>query len=229
MADRAGDEAPGISPPDGVLVDRDRAALIRAAFRLEWLTLGWMVVEAAVAIGAGLAAGSLTLIAFGLDSVIELGSASVLIWRLWVELRRGAAFPEAIEHRASRIAGGLLFALAAYVVVAAAWGFWNRQGGGFSLPGLLVALAAIPAMHLLGRRKLAVASQLGSRAMRADAAESITCFWLSVVVVVGQVAAWGLGAWWVDPLASLGVVWFVVREAREAWAGEVCCGSGRDC
>ena len=79
-------------------------------------------------------------------------------------------------------------------------------------------------MHLLGRRKLVVAAQLGSRAMRADAAESITCFWLSVVVVVGQVAAWGLGAWWVDPLASLGVVWFVVREAREAWAGEDCCG-----
>ncbi len=123
-------------------MDRDRAALIRAAFRLEWLTLGWMVVEAAVAIGAGLAAGSLTLTAFGLDSVIELGSASVLIWRLSVELRRGGAFPEAIEHRASRIAGALLFALAVYVVVAAAWGFWNRQGGGFSLPGLLVALAA---------------------------------------------------------------------------------------
>ena len=99
----------------------DREALIREAFRLEWLTIGWMSVEAIVALASGLAAGSLVLMAFGLDSVIELASAGALIWRLRVELRRGQAFSENAERLASRIAGGLLFALAAYVTIAALW------------------------------------------------------------------------------------------------------------
>ena len=182
-----------------------------------------MTIEAIVAIAAGIAAGSLTVTAFGVDSVIELGSAAVLIWRLSVELRQGRAFPEAIEHRASRTAGLLLFTLAAYILVVAAWRLWMREGGGFSLPGLIVAALAIPLMYLLARRKLAVAKQLGSRAMRADAAESIACLWLSLVVVVGQGTELAIGAWWVDPVAALGVLWFVLREAREAWSGEACC------
>jgi divalent metal cation (Fe/Co/Zn/Cd) transporter len=182
-----------------------------------------MAIEAMVAIAAGIAAGSLTVTAFGVDSVIELGSAAVLIWRLSVELRQGRAFPEVIEHRASRTAGLLLFALAAYILVGAAWRLWMREGGAFSLPGLIVAALAIPLMYLLARRKLAVAKQLGSRAMRADAAESIACLWLSLVVVVGQGAELAIGAWWVDPVAALGVLWFILREAREAWSGEACC------
>jgi hypothetical protein len=96
-----------------------REALIREAFKLEWLTIGWMSVEAIVALASGVAAGSLVLIAFGLDSVIELASAGALVWRLRVELRRGHAFSENAERLASRIAGGLLFALAAYVTIAA--------------------------------------------------------------------------------------------------------------
>jgi len=151
----------------------ERAALIRQAFRLEWLTLAWMTVEGAVAIGAGVAAGSLTLTAFGLDSVIELASACVLIWRLNVELRHGQVFSERAERTASKISGGLLFALAAYIVAGSAWSFWTRHGEAFSLPGLIVALLAVPIMTLLARRKIAIATQLGSRAMRADAVESI--------------------------------------------------------
>jgi divalent metal cation (Fe/Co/Zn/Cd) transporter len=92
-----------------------RAALIQQAFRLEWLTIIWMMVETAVAISAGIVAHSLLLFAFGIDSVIEIVSACVLIWRLSVELRRGRAFSEAAERRASRIAGALLFVLALYV------------------------------------------------------------------------------------------------------------------
>ena len=201
----------------------DRPSLVRTAFRLELLTLAWMAIEAIVAIGAGIAAGSLMVTAFGVDSVIELGSAAVLIWRLRVELRDGRAFPEAIEHRASRIAGLLLLALAAYILVAACWRLWMREGGGFSLPGLIVAALAIPVMYVLARRKRAAANRLGSRAMRADAAESAACLWLSLVVVVGQGAELAIGAWWVDPVASLGVLWFVLREGREAWLGETCC------
>ena len=201
----------------------DRTASIRYAFLLEYITLAWMTVEAAVAIGSGVTAGSLTLMAFGIDSLIELASATVLVWRLNVELRHGQAFAEAAERTASRIAGALLFALAAYVVAAAGWKLWIREGAEFSLPGFVITVLAIPVMYYLARRKLRVADALGSRAMRADAVESITCGWLAVVVVAALLAQLLTGAWWVDPLASLGVVWFLVREGREAWRGEDCC------
>ncbi len=200
----------------------DRSSLIREAFRLEWLTIGWMTVEAVVAIASGLLAGSLVLIAFGLDSVIELASAGVLIWRLRVELQHGQLFSGDAERRAGRIAGGLLFALAAYVTAAALWSLWARQGETFSWPGLIVALAAIPAMRFLAYRKIAVAEKLGSRAMRADAMEAVTCGWLSLVVVVSLAAQWAFGAWWIDGAGSLAIVWFLIKEGREAWTGEGC-------
>ncbi len=201
----------------------NRAALIEQAFRLEYVTIAWMVIEAAVAIGAGIAAGSLALLAFGIDSVIELASAAVLVWRLAVELRRGQMFAEEAERMASRLCGALLFALAAYVVASAAWKLWTQQGAEFSLPGLVLSLLTIPVMSLLSRRKLQIAEALGSRALRADAVESITCGWLAFVVVGALVAQLLVGAWWVDAMASLGVVWFLIREGREAWEGEACC------
>jgi divalent metal cation (Fe/Co/Zn/Cd) transporter len=197
-----------------------RGALIGRAFQLEWLTVAWMVVEAAVAIASGLAAHSITLMAFGIDSVIELVSAGVLIWRLRVELKHGQVFTETAERRASRIGGGLLFALAAYVVAAAAWGIWRGEGEAFSWSGLLVAVLAIPIMYLLARAKLALAEQLGSRALRADAVEAIACGWLSFVVVAGLLAQLAFGAWWIDAASSLAIVWLLVKEGREAWSDE---------
>jgi len=167
-----------------------RALLIRTAFRLEWFTVAWMVVEAAVALASGVIARSISLIAFGVDSLIELVSACVLIWRLNVELRHGRSVAERAERAASRIGGALLFALAAYIVIAAGWRLWTRQGADFSWPGLLVSLAAIPIMWLLSRRKLQIAEALGSRALRTDAVESITCGWLSFVVLIGLLGSW---------------------------------------
>jgi divalent metal cation (Fe/Co/Zn/Cd) transporter len=201
----------------------DRKALIRDAFRLEWFTIGWMTVEAVVAIASGLAAGSLVLVVFGLDSVIELASAGALVWRLMVELRRGQAFSESAERLASRIAGGLLFALAAYVTIAALWSLWTRQGEAFSWPGFIVALAAIPSMRYLARPKIAIADKIGSRALRADAMEAVTCGWLSMVVVVSLAVQWAFGAWWMDGVGSLAIVWLLAKEGREAWAGRECC------
>jgi divalent metal cation (Fe/Co/Zn/Cd) transporter len=203
-------------------VSANRAVLVRQAFRLEWLTVAWMTVEAAVAVTAGIAAGSVVLLAFGLDSVIELLSAGVLIWRLSVELRRGQAFSEAAEKSASRIGAALLFALGAYVVASAGWSLWTRSGADVSLPGLAVAVLAIPLMRVLARRKLALAEMLGSRALRADAMESLTCFWLSAAVVISLIAQALLGAWWVDPLCALAIVWLLVKEGREAWSGDPC-------
>jgi divalent metal cation (Fe/Co/Zn/Cd) transporter len=201
----------------------DRAALIRESFWIEYLTITWMVIEAAVAIGSAVEANSLTLLAFGIDSLIELASAGVLVWRLTVELRHGQTVAESAERRAARIGGALLFALAIYVVGGAGWKLWTQQGAEFSLPGLIVSVLAMPTMYFLSRRKLRLAEALGSRALRADAIESITCGWLSLVVVAALIVQLAIGAWWVDAVASLGIVWFLIREGREAWSGEECC------
>ena len=214
------------APPPLALPTRraiDRAALIRKAFRLEWLTIGWMTIEAVVALVAGIGAGSLVLVAFGLDSVIELISAGVLMWRLSIELRHGQAFSEAAERFASRIGGALLMALAIYVVLAAAWNLCDRHAEAFSLPGLIVTILAIPIMRRLARRKISLADELGSRALRADAVEAITCGWLSLVAVVSLGAQAIFGFSWIDGVGSLAIVWLLVKEGREAWNGD-CCG-----
>ena len=199
-----------------------RSELIRAAFVLEWLTLAWVLVEAAVGLWAGWRAHSISLIAFGADSVIEALSAGVLIWRLSTELKHGQQFSEEAERRASRLAGALLFALAAYIIASAAWGLWTREGQAFTPVGLLITAATIPIMYVLARRKLTIAEQIGSRALRADAMEAITCGWLSFVVVTGLVAQWAIGAWWIDPVTSLAIVYLLVKEGREAWSAEEC-------
>jgi len=173
-----------------------------------------MVVDGVVAIGAALAAGSLTLMAFGFDSVIELASAVVLMWRLDVELRLGQRFSEHAERTARRIGGALLFTPAACIVAGAGWSLWTRHAERFSMPGLAIAVLALPIMILLARRKIAIAARIQSRALRADAVESITCGWLSFVVVTGLLA---------DAVTSLAILGFVVKEAREAWNGEACC------
>src|SRR5438105_14945521 len=127
-----------------------------------------MAVEAAVGIVSGIAARSIRLVGFGLDSVIELASAGILIWRLSLELKFGREVSEGAERIARRIAGGLLFALASYVVVAAGWSLWRGRGEAFSWPGLAVALLSIPIMLVLARRKIALADLLCRRALRGE-------------------------------------------------------------
>jgi divalent metal cation (Fe/Co/Zn/Cd) transporter len=198
-----------------------RRDLVRRALHLEWLTAAWMLIEAAVALGSGVPAHSLSLIAFGADSLIELASAGVLLWRLDIEMRRGAEFPERIEQRASRVGGTLLFALAAYVVISAAYGLWMREGQEFSAPGLVIAALAIPVMWWLAKVKMRLADQIGSRALRTDAVESITCGYLSGVVGVELLVQLLMPGWrWIDSLASLAIVVLLVKEGREAWEGQ---------
>ena len=118
-----------------------------------------------------------------------------------------------------------MFALAASIVVSAGWALWQRHGADFSTAGFAVSLAAIPVMSTLTRREIALADQPGSRALRADAIQSITCGWLSLVLVVSLGTQAATGIWWVDPLGSLAIVWLLVREGREARGGAACgCG-----
>ncbi len=206
------------------MVQVERSVLVHRALRLEWLTAAWMVIEAAVAIGSGITAKSLTLIAFGADSIIELLSAAVLLWRLISELRGGEELSQAAERRASKIGGALLLGLTLYVVASAAWSLWSGRGQEFSIPGLTLAVLAVPVMYFLARAKRRIADQIDSRALRADAAESIACGYLSLIVVVGLVTQAMLGAWWVDGVSALVFVPFLLQEAREAWASEDACG-----
>src|SRR5215469_96809 len=191
-----------------------RAELIARAFRLEWITAGWMLAEAAIAIGSGLAAQSLTLIVFGADSVIELLSAALLLWRLGVELRQRETFSETTERTAGRAGAALLAALTIYVMSSAAWSLWHGRGQEFSAVGLALAVLAIPIMAVLATANRRLAKAGGSAALRADAAESVACLYLSGVVVIGLLAQWAIGAWWIDGVSALALTPFLIKEAR---------------
>jgi len=195
----------------------ERRELVAKALCLEWITAGWMLIEAAVAVGSGIMAHSLTLIAFGADSIIELASAGVLIRRLAIEVSRGEAVATEFERRAARIGSVLLFALSGYVVLAAGWSLWAQTGQEFSVIGLVLAVVAIPLMLGLARAKAHIADRIGSRALRADAAEAIACGYLSAVVVVGLIAQGLTAAWWIDGVSALALTPFLFREALEAW------------
>ncbi len=194
-----------------------RVHFVRRALRIEWLTAGWMLIEAAVAIGSGVAAHSLTLIVFGADSIIELLSACVLLWRLDIELRRGEEFAEKTDRQAAKVGAGLLIALTIYVVTSAAWSLWRGEGQEFSLVGVILAVTAIPIMYGLAMEKRRLADAIGSAALRADGAESMACGYLSGVVVIGLLAQLALGAWWIDAMTALALTPFLITESREAW------------
>jgi divalent metal cation (Fe/Co/Zn/Cd) transporter len=144
------------------------------------------------------------------------------MWRLSVELRHGQVFSEHAERTASRIGGALLFLLAAYVTTAAVLQLWKGSGEEFSWPGFIASRWPQFPMRRLARRKITIAEKIGSRTLRADAVEAVTCGWLSFVVVATLVAQWLFGAWWIDGVGSLAIVWFLVKEGREALSGQAC-------
>lgn len=207
----------------------ERSPLVKRAVLVEWLTIAWMTIEAAVPIWSGIAARSVSLMAFGLDSIVEMMSAGVLIWRLNWELGHDCTDEGACQHldrvelRASRIAALLLLAVCAYVVVEAGIKLWNRSGEDFSVSGLAVAVAAIPAMLWLSAAKRRLGAKLESGSLAADAAQGVACWYLAVIVIVGLLAQRLFGLWWVDGVGSLVIVAFLLREAREAWEGKHCC------
>ncbi len=200
-----------------------RDALRARALRLEYFSLAWNVVEGVVAVAAALAAGSVALLGFGLDSFVESASAIVLVWRLRTET--AAHDREAIarlDARAHRLVGASLFLLAAWVAGDAAWTLWRRARPEVSVPGIAITSVSIVLMMWLARAKRRAAAALESRALAADSFQTTACWWLSVVTLAGITLNAAFGWWWADPVAALSMIVFIVREAREAWRGEDC-------
>lgn len=200
-----------------------RQALVGRALRLEYLTVSWNVVEGVVAIGAALAAGSVALLGFGIDSFVETASGLVLLWRFHAErVARDHEEIERLEHRALRLVGASLFALAAWVAFDASRALWARERPEPSTVGIVLTSVSIVAMQWLARAKRRTAALLGSRALEADAFQTTACFWLSIVTLAGIGLNAAFGWWWADPVAALAMVPLIAKEGREAWRGEEC-------
>jgi divalent metal cation (Fe/Co/Zn/Cd) transporter len=202
----------------------DRAHLLRRGIHLELFTIAWMIIEAAVAIGAGWLAASIALVAFGFDSLIELVSGGVLLYRLRAEAHgRTEGETEKLERRALWLVGGTFFLLTGYVLYEAAATLWRRESPEQSRVGIALAVAAVIVMPVLGLAKRKIGAQLNSRALVADAVETFVCAYLSLTLFLGLVLNAWLGWWWADPVAALVMVpfllhegWEAIEEAREA-------------
>ncbi|MEK6720094.1 MAG: cation transporter [Chloroflexota bacterium] len=201
----------------------DRGRLLRRGLRLEYFTVGWNVVEGLVAVAAALAAGSVALLGFGIDSFVESASGLIIIWRLQAEHRAvDHERIEAVERRAQRFVAASLVAVAAYIAFDAVTTLLAGDRPEASPVGVGLASLSLGVMWWLARAKRRTAIALGSRAMRADAFQTTACWWLSLAVLVGVGLNMLFGLWWADPLAALVIPIFLLREAREAWAGEDC-------
>lgn len=200
---------------------RPRSTLHRRGLLLAALTIVWNVIEAVVAISAGIAAGSIALVGFGFDSTIEVGSAFVVVWQFRRELRGG--YDEARERRALRLIAVSFFVLAGYVMVEAARDlFFVHAETGESRIGIVLAGLSLVVMPVLAIAKRRTATRIGSSTLAADAAETMLCGWLSAVLLGGLALNAAVGWWWADPLAALGIAGLAAKEGREAWRGESC-------
>ena len=189
-----------------------------AGRRLEVFTVGWNLIEALVGIGAGLLAGSIALVGFGVDSVIESLSGAVLWWRLG-----SPRHDPARERRASRLVGVSFFLLAAYVLYESAAALLRREAPEPSLVGILLAAVSLVVMPLLARAKRRVAAAIGSRALVADSRQTDLCAYLSAILLGGLGLNALLGWWWADPLGALAMVPLIGLEGRKAWQQKHCC------
>lgn len=198
----------------------DRPQLIRRGKLLEYLTVAYNSLEGIIAIGAGLLAGSIALVGFGFDSVIEVISGVTLLWRLYADVDEHRR--ELVENRALRIVGASFLLLAAYVLFDAVKAIVLREPPEESFIGIALAAVSLVIMPLLVRAKRRVAREIGSRALDADATQTALCTYLSAILLAGLLLNATLGWWWADPAAALIMVPIIVREGLEGVRGERC-------
>jgi divalent metal cation (Fe/Co/Zn/Cd) transporter len=190
-----------------------RAGVTARAFRLEYLTIGWNIVEAVVAVAAGIAANSIALIGFGLDSLIEVFAASVVVWQL-----RGVS--EEREQRALRLIALSFFTLAGYVAVEAVRDLIVGAEAEESIVGIVLAAVSLLVMPALAIAKRRTAKRMGSATLLADSTETLLCSYLSAILLAGLVLNAVGGWWWADSLAAIGIAFLAAREGVELWRGE---------
>lgn len=203
-------------------VDRPSAAghprgqLVRRARLLAWIGLGWHGVEASAAIAAGVIAGSVALVGFGADSVIELAAGLVVLWRL-------ASARAITERTAQQMIAVSFYLLSAYVAVEAILSLTAGARPAVSWAGIGLAVLTLATMPALARAKAKVADELGSSATKSESRQTMLCAYLSAGLLVGLSLNALLGWWWADPITALGIAAVAIREGRNAWRGEVCC------
>jgi divalent metal cation (Fe/Co/Zn/Cd) transporter len=207
-------------------VGADRSAAVRRARWLNAATIGWNSIEGVVAVAAGIAAGSVSLIGFGFDSAIEVSAALVLTWRLHQERKAGCM--QASDRRATRAIAASFVLLGVYVGIESIRDLVGGAHPDESTVGLVMAALSLLVMPFLARAKRALAPALGSAAAVADAKQTNLCALLSAVLLIGLAANAMLGWWWADPLAGAGIAVLALLEARRTWAAEsledTCCG-----
>ena len=203
-------------------ITRDRYELLAGRVKLlSWLSLAWMTVEGAVAIAAGIVAGSIALVGFGLDSAIEGFASVIVIWRFTGD----RVFSHAAEERAQRLVAVQFFLLAPYVGFESVKALVDGEHAQTSRVGIALAIASVVLMPALAVAKQRLADQLGSAATAGEGRQNMLCAYLAGALLLGLLGNAVLGAWWLDPAVGLLIAVVAVKEGREAWRGEGCCVS----
>jgi divalent metal cation (Fe/Co/Zn/Cd) transporter len=198
-----------------------REAYVRRGAGLEYFTIGYNLFEGLISIVAGLSAGSVSLIGFGLDSLIEVTSGGAVLWRLHHDadaVRRAKA-----ETATLRIVGGCFAALSIYIVYDSGSSLLRHEAPERSIPGIIIAAVSVVVMPLLAAAKRRVATAIGSAAMRADSRQTDFCTYLSAILLCGLVLHVLLGWWWADPAAALAMVPIILNEGFQSLKGKKCC------
>jgi divalent metal cation (Fe/Co/Zn/Cd) transporter len=200
----------------------ERQAVAERGKRLEYFTIGWNTLEGLVAVVAGLMAGSISLVGFGIDSFIEVTSGGALLWRMSVDAdvhRR-----ERNERLALRVVGACFAALAVYIGYESVTDLIQRNEPESSLPGIILAIVSLVVMPLLSRAKRRVGNELASAAMHADARQTEFCTYLSAILLGGLLLNSLFGFWWADPVAALVMVPIIAKEGYDGLQAKACCG-----
>jgi len=198
-----------------------REATAQRGKRLEYFTIAWNSLEGIVAIAAGLIAGSISLVGFGIDSVIEVISGAALLWRMSIDAEEHQR--DRVEQTTLRIVGGCFLALAAYVGYEALTNLVEKSAPEHSVPGIILACVSLIVMPLLSRAKRRVAARLNSAAMNADARQTEFCTYLSAILLGGLLLNAISDLWWADPIAALMMVPLIAKEGVDGLRGEGCC------
>lgn len=205
---------------DAMSGENARSASVRRGRLLEYLTIGWNSLEAVASIVAGLFAGSIALVGFGLDSLIEVSSGAALLWRLHMDAPERR---ERAERVALKIVGVSFLLLAAYVAFDSVKSLIKREAPESSYVGIAIAALSLVVMPLLARAKRRVAAAISSRALHADSRQTDICTYLSAILLAGLILNALFGWWWADPVAALVMIPIIAKEGVEALRGEACC------